>query len=85
MKKKSIKIKKDVVWQIGICRKCGDVVISTYRHDFDQCRCGLSFLDGGEDYLRLTGDTMVINVKMLRSDVEKIARTRLCLPSQVKL
>ena len=34
------------------CNYCGDVVESTYRHDFQTCRCGRVSVDGGHDYLR---------------------------------
>ena len=38
------------------CLKCGDVIESTYRHDFVQCSCGACFVDGGHDYMRVGGD-----------------------------
>ena len=34
------------------CNHCGDVIESTYRHDYRTCRCGCVFVDGGQDYLR---------------------------------
>ena len=34
---------------------CGDVVESKHRHDFVTCSCGESFVDGGNDYLRVGG------------------------------
>lgn len=34
------------------CKKCGDVIESTYRHDFKKCSCGGIMVDGGKDYLR---------------------------------
>lgn len=34
------------------CLKCGDTVNSCHRHDFQGCRCGNVFVDGGRDYLR---------------------------------
>jgi len=34
------------------CRKCRDVIESTYRHDFVKCKCGAIFVDGGHDYYR---------------------------------
>ena len=44
------------------CRNCGDVIESTYRHEFMTCKCfsdrednkGI-FVDGGKDYLRRGG------------------------------
>ena len=36
----------------GVCRKCGDYIESTHRHDFVTCECGKSFVDGGSVYFR---------------------------------
>jgi Zn finger protein HypA/HybF involved in hydrogenase expression len=33
------------------CRKCGDIIESTYRHDFKCCTCGAIFVDGGNDLM----------------------------------
>lgn len=38
------------------CRRCGDVVESTSRHDFAACECGAIFVDGGRDYYRAGGN-----------------------------
>lgn len=35
------------------CARCGDVIESKYRHDFQQCSCSLIFCDGGLEYQRL--------------------------------
>lgn len=34
------------------CRLCGDVIISTHRHDFVSCSCGEISVDGGGAYNR---------------------------------
>ena len=34
------------------CNHCGDVIESTYRHNFVTCSCGRVSVDGGLDYLR---------------------------------
>ncbi len=34
------------------CKHCGDIIESTYRHDFVTCSCGCYSVDGGLDYLR---------------------------------
>ena len=34
------------------CKSCGDIIESTYRHDFVTCSCGKVSVDGGHDYLR---------------------------------
>ena len=38
------------------CKKCGDVIESTHRHDFKFCKCGVVAVDGGKDYLRRCGN-----------------------------
>ncbi|MBR4123181.1 MAG: hypothetical protein IKT93_02035 [Clostridia bacterium] len=34
------------------CKLCGDIIESTYRHEYVQCSCGACSVDGGLDYLR---------------------------------
>ncbi len=34
------------------CNHCGDVIESTYSHDFVTCSCGCCSVDGGTDYLK---------------------------------
>ena len=34
------------------CKLCGDIIESTYRHDYVECKCGACAVDGGHDYLR---------------------------------
>ena len=34
------------------CNHCGDVIQSSYRHNFVTCSCGCCSVDGGLDYLR---------------------------------
>ena len=35
-----------------LCNLCGDVIESTYRHDFKWCKCGNCAVDGGKSYLK---------------------------------
>ena len=37
------------------CKKCGDVIESTHRHDFKFCKCGAVAVDGGREYLKRIG------------------------------
>ena len=39
------------------CAKCRDLLHSKYRHDFQQCKCSAVFVDGGDDYCRMGGET----------------------------
>lgn len=48
------------------CKKCGDVIESTYRHDFKGCSCKSVFVDGGTTYLRRGGN---------REDWEELSET----------
>ena len=34
------------------CKLCGDIIESTYRHEYVQSKCGACAVDGGHDYLR---------------------------------
>lgn len=34
------------------CLKCGDIIESTYTHDYVTCSCGNLSVDGGQDYLK---------------------------------
>ena len=34
------------------CLDCQDILESKHRNDFVKCKCGNSFLDGGDDYFR---------------------------------
>ena len=34
------------------CKLCGDIIESTYCHDYVECKCGACAVDGGHDYLR---------------------------------
>lgn len=38
------------------CLICGDTPFSAHRHDFKYCKCGSVAVDGGQDYLRRTGN-----------------------------
>jgi hypothetical protein len=40
------------------CLDCEDILESKHRHDFVTCKCGNSFLDGGEDYFRGGGNLL---------------------------
>lgn len=37
------------------CKKCGDVIESKYRHDMVWCSCGAVAIDGGNDYVKISG------------------------------
>lgn len=47
------------------CKKCGDILQSKHRHDFQMCKCGACYIDGGDDYCRVGGE---------KEDVEWIDR-----------
>lgn len=34
------------------CKHCGDIIESTYRHDYKHCKCGKIAVDGGHAYAR---------------------------------
>jgi len=46
---------KNILLNRAKCLNCGEVLISTHRHDFVGCSCGKLAVDGGLDYLRRVG------------------------------
>jgi len=55
MKKMKNTKQKKILRNRAQCLKCGDIIESTYRHDFVGCSCETIFVDGGKDYLRRVG------------------------------
>jgi len=56
------------------CRVCGDVIESTFRHDFVSCECGAIAVDGGKDYLKRSGNPAdVIELSECMSDEDLLA------------
>lgn len=47
---------KKLIRNIIRCKKCGDIIESKTRHDYQECSCGAVFVDGGIDYQRIGGD-----------------------------
>ena len=43
------------------CRLCGDVIESTDRHNYVECKCGACAVDGGHDYLASRHNTSAIS------------------------
>lgn len=48
--------KKSTVVTGAVCNKCHNFVFSRSRHDFRSCPCGSVSVDGGFDYLKVSGD-----------------------------
>ena len=44
------------------CLKCNDIIESKHVHDLQKCKCGASFIDGGDKYTRIGGDLKYINL-----------------------
>ena len=44
-----------IVQNAVTCNKCGEFIVSKYRHDFVTCHCGTISVDGGQAYLRRVG------------------------------
>ena len=45
-------MKRKIIRNAARFNYCGDVIESTYTHDFRTCSCGRVSVDGGHDYLR---------------------------------
>lgn len=49
---------RKIIRNAARCNHCGDVIESSYRHDFRTCRCGRVSVDGGNDYLRRCANSL---------------------------
>lgn len=52
------------------CKKCDDIIESTYTHDMVWCKCKSIAVDGGNEYQRLTGK--LENIDTSYSEYKKI-------------
>ena len=62
-------MKKIIINKIK-CKKCGDIIESTHRHDFKFCKCGAVAVDGGHDYLRRCGNLDEFEDLSVTEDIE---------------
>jgi hypothetical protein len=47
---------EQIIYSTATCKKCGDVLVSRYRHDYIMCTCdNKTMLDGGLEYQRFGG------------------------------
>ena len=49
----------DVYINAAVCLKCKDYIRSKHRHDFRECKCKATFVDGGSWYQRMGGEDCV--------------------------
>jgi len=49
---------------MGRCKSCHQVLVSLHVHDFRQCSCGASFVDGGFEYMRYGGEIENFSIKL---------------------
>lgn len=66
-----------VLVNVGICPECGDAITSLYRHDYQECKCGASMLDGGTDYCRSTVKLLHGSIQMSKAQLRKIVKAKL--------
>ena len=66
------------------CKKCNDIIESTYVHDFKWCSCGAVAVDGGHEYLRRVGNeedfdelSYFIQLAEIKTDEFKIVKNAL--------
>lgn len=58
------------------CKLCGDVIESTYRHDYVECSCGSCAVDGGHDYLRRCYKDCIIELSITEDDEETVCTNK---------
>lgn len=65
-----------IVYNAIKCKKCGEIIESTHRHDFKFCKCGAVAVDGGHDYLRRIGKDEdyeeLFKIKEVKNEKEEI-------------
>lgn len=49
-----------------VCNLCDDVIQSMHRHDFVRCKCGKSFVDGGDRYVRCGGYITIMEDNLVK-------------------
>lgn len=47
-----------IVTNMAKCRQCGEIIVSTHRHDFVTCPCKSISVDGGHEYLKRSAKSM---------------------------
>ena len=52
------------------CLDCQDIIESKHRHDFVKCKCGNSFIDGGDEYFRVSGKVVILDGEKRLSPME---------------
>ena len=69
-------MKHDIILNMVKCGLCKQVLLSLHRHDFRQCSCGNTFVDGGRDYLRrggkYIGDIQELSVVRLNNELRLV-------------
>lgn len=57
------------------CRLCGDIIFSMHGHDFVTCKCGAVSVDGGQAYLKRSGELEnIIERSLVLKDRENFSK-----------
>lgn len=56
------------------CRKCDCIVYSRATHDMRYCECGAIAIDGGREYLKVSGnlddvESVIVSIKAFSCDI----------------
>lgn len=61
-----------IVRNVICCKWCGDIIESTYTHDYKECSCQAVAVDGGHEYLRRCfkeeGDYLELSVSLYKNE-----------------
>jgi hypothetical protein len=52
------------------CLDCQDIIESKHKNDFVRCKCGNSFIDGGDEYLITSGRLVILDGEQRLSPME---------------
>jgi hypothetical protein len=65
-------VKRIIIQNELLCKKCDDVIYSEHRHDFKYCKCGSVAVDGGTDYLRRVGNLSEVIERSMSMDADAL-------------
>ncbi len=56
------------------CKECNDRIFSFYRHDFKCCQCKSTYIDGGDDYFKVSGDPNNVETIIFCEEIDIIRK-----------
>lgn len=54
------------------CPECKDIIYSRTRHDLRHCSCGKCFIDGGFDFIRVSGEEAILRILEIKATPKEL-------------